>query len=146
MSDDPISKRFGNVGDGPRTEPMRRHTMAYSIVDSEEARRRHGGTASAKLAEIAPTEMMQAVVPQVPVIINSTETTTVRTIVSQLIERDVNAWTALPQEVRDMMLSAPSTFTIIPNKIAGGMPHISFKGVELRWNGAECWVLISIRR
>lgn len=143
---DPVSKRFGAVGDGPRTEPMRRHTMAYSMVDADEARKRHGGTASAKLAALAPTEMMQALIPTAPVVIGE-KTTSVKTIVSQLIERDVAAWTALPQDTRDLMLANPDSFTLVPSgSHPNDIPNVRYKGVELKWNGAESWLLVSIGR
>jgi hypothetical protein len=125
---------------------MRKQTMMYSIVDEDEAKKRHGGTASSKLAAIAPTEMMPAVDPKSIQIINAPEPTTVKSIVTELIEREIDCWHALPQDVRDLMLSDPSQFTIIPNKIQGGMPHISFRGVEMSWSGADNWVLVSIRK
>lgn len=117
MSDDPISKRMSN-----------KPTMAYMFVPEAEARRRHGGG-------VAPTEEM----PALP------GPTTVQDIVTLLIEKEVSAWMALPKEVRDMMLTTPALFTIVQSKIPGGMPHISYSGVELRWDGADSWRLVTIR-
>lgn len=146
-----IPNSYGS-GDLTRTQPMRKHTMTYSIVDEAEAKRRHGGSASSRMGSLplAPTEEMVAMLPLVPVspinIISAPPATTVKDIVNQLIERDLLAWTALPQDFKDMMLTEPAKFTIIPNAVVGGMPHISYVGVEFMWDGSDTWRLVGLRK
>ena len=61
------------------TQPMRKNTMMYSMVDAEEAKRRHGG--SSQVSGTAPTEEMPA--------LEELHITTVKMIVSQIIENDI---------------------------------------------------------
>lgn len=113
-----------------RTQPIRRQTMAYSIVDEEEAKRRHGGTASAKLSAIP--------LPK---------TTTVQDIVTQITEREINAWLAIPVIIRGMMLANPEQFTLIANETyPNDIPYFSMNGMVFKWNGDNQWYLSDYRK
>lgn len=117
------------------TTPMRPRfkTMAYSIVDPEEARKRHGGTA------LAPTEEMKAIEPM-----------TVRRVISSILETDMRAWKALPTTVQELLLSSPTSFQFHEFQQSASLPlvpDIIYNGVRLRY---ECeddkgvWRLYSI--
>jgi hypothetical protein len=54
---------------------------------------------------VEPTQPMEAV-----------ETLTMKDIVHRLIERNLQAWKALPEKVRDVMMEHPQDFQLIGNK------------------------------
>lgn len=110
-----------------QTQPIRRQTMAYSIVNEEEAKRRHGGTTSVKVSAIPPT--------------------TVQDIVTQITEREINAWLAIPVNIRGMMLVNPELFTLIANETyPNDIPYFSMNGMVFKWNGDNQWYLIDYRK
>lgn len=152
MSDDILKRPV--TGPLSQTQPMRRHTMAYSYVNEEEARRRHGGSASAKLADsippipepLAPTELMPAV-PVAPVIITPPRPTTVKDLVAGIAEKSIDAWIALPESVRDLMLTVPEEFTLVASKVyPNDIGTFTYRGVEFKWNGADQWMLAGMKR
>ena len=100
-----------------------RKTMAYSFVDP-----------TARRTALAPTEEMVAQPLRIP--------GTVKSLVSELIEKDVEAWRALPVEVRSTLMDMPGACLIVPNEKTG-IPNLIVNGVELRCNGTE-WVLVTI--
>jgi hypothetical protein len=104
-------------------QPVSRKTMAYSFVTPK-------GSASA----VAPTEEMIAQPIQVP--------GSVKNLISYLIEKDVDAWRALPDEVRTQLMELPGTYTLIMNEKTG-VPNLNINNVELRWNGTD-WVLATV--
>lgn len=74
------------------------------------------------------------------------ESLTVKDIVSRLIEKDLQAWLALPPRVRSLMLERPAEFTLVqsglPEKL---LPTISYKGVKWRYNpNAVLWAIDDI--
>jgi hypothetical protein len=103
---------------------------------------------------VAPTVEMEEIQPPAPVEIKVKDTPTlgqvlnVRTVVSQLIERNLTAWKALPAMVRDTMLSTPELFRIWHQSLTGvdSMPHIIYNGVVLKYTGdsSKQWVLDGI--
>jgi hypothetical protein len=82
-------------GDDRPSHP--RKTAAYSFVQ--------GKAVELGLEEInvEPTQPMEAV-----------ETLTVKDIVHRLIERNLQAWKALPEKIRDAMMERPKDFQLIP--------------------------------
>ena len=73
---------------------------------------------------------------------------TVKEIVSRLIEKDLQAWTALPDRVRNLILDRPAEFTLglplTPDK-PGVVPTISYKGVKFRYNpNSVLWAIDDI--
>lgn len=79
---------------------------------------------------------------------------TVRDIVSAVIERDVEAWKALPFTVQDLLLSTPDKFRLHefgPNGSSAGVknlvPDLIYNNVRLRWDEAnKLWRLYSIEK
>jgi hypothetical protein len=103
--------------------PVSRKTMAYSFVAPK------GGVSA-----VAPTEEMVAQPTQVP--------GSVKNLISLLIEKDVDAWRALSDEVRTQLMELPGTYTLISNEKTG-VPNLNINNVELRWNGTD-WVLLTV--
>lgn len=106
-----------------RSGPAPRKTMAYSFVDPNVRR-----------TAVAPTEEMVAQPVRIP--------GSVKALVSELIEKDVEAWRALPAEVRSTLMDLPGTCLLVPNEKTN-IPNLIINGVELRCNGTE-WVLVTI--
>jgi hypothetical protein len=108
--------------------PMRprMHTMAYSMVDSEEAKKRHGGSAPV----VDTTVEMYAVVDSV------------KTVISDLIERNVDAWKVLPQAMKDKLIAEPHKFRFVWDQAKcgkDGPPKIIYNGVMIWFSGQ--WLL-----
>jgi hypothetical protein len=113
--------------------PVSRKTMAYSFV-------------APKGSAVAPTEPMEAV--SVSEIKNISQPQTkkvehgdVHKLVSLLIEKDIEAWRALPDQTRHWLLSGSWWEYTMNEKTA--LPNLIINQVELRWNGSE-WVLHNI--
>ena len=113
--------------------PVSRKTMAYSFV-------------APKGSAVAPTEPMEAVtvaeiknVPQTPG--RKVWHGDVHHLVSLLIEKDVEAWRALPEQTRTWLLSGSWWEYTLNEKTS--LPNLIINQVELRWNGSE-WVLHDI--
>lgn len=112
--------------------PKPRRTAAYSFVDPQ----RIVNVGDSKLE---PTQPMEAV-----------EMTTVKDIIHRLVERNLQAWKALPEKIRDKMLERPQDFQLIGNKSAksGDFDYdILHNGTVWRYhNTAVVWVIQDILR
>lgn len=94
--------------------------------------------------QFPPTEQMPVVAPPL----------TVRIVISSILERDMNAWRALPSTVQDALLNTPSKFELHdfkPGSVAGivdtkiKVPDLIYNGVRLRWTeDHKYWSLYSI--
>lgn len=85
---------FGH-GRGDDYKPRR--TAAYSFVDPQRI-------VNVGESKVEPTQPMEAV-----------ETLTVKDIMHRLVERNLQAWKALPEKVRDRMLERPQDFQLVAN-------------------------------
>jgi hypothetical protein len=115
--------------------PPSRKTMAYSFVDP-----------TARKTAVAPTESMEAVtMTQIKEVHHKPDVIpgNVARLISLLIEKDVEAWRALPTLVKDFLMSQDS-WKFLPNEKTG-VPNLLLNSVELRWNGTE-WVLEDLHR
>lgn len=101
--DNPLHRiGYGRGDDEPPVHrPAPRKTAAYSFVN--------GQAVEVGLQEInvEPTQPMEAV-----------ERLTVKDIIHRVVERDLQAWKALPEKIRDRMLERPQDFQLIPSKAA----------------------------
>jgi hypothetical protein len=101
MSDDddnPMHKiGYGRGDDAAPVQHKPRMTQAYSFVEP-----RRIINVGAKTVE--PTVPMEAM-----------EILSVKDIMHRLVERNLQAWKALPESVRDRMLDHPQDFQLIPN-------------------------------
>ena len=71
----------------------------------------------------------------------------VKTLVSSFIEKHLPAWKALPNNIRDMLLSNPEKFQF-HTKISVGVevPIITYNGVSLQYlDGTRHWCLENIK-
>lgn len=62
---------------------------------------------------------------------------TVKELVSRLVEKDLQAWLAIPPRIRSLMLDRPADFTLGPPTLPdkpGNVPTISYHGVKFRYN------------
>lgn len=86
--------------------------------------------------------------PTVPMY--AVETLSVKDIVHRLIERNLQAWKALPEKIRDAMMERPQEFQLIPNKTAkeGDFDYsILYNGTVWRYhNTALVWVIADLIR
>lgn len=87
--------------------------------------------------------------PTVPM--HAVEILTVKDIVHRLIERNLQAWKALPEKIRDAMMERPQEFQLIGNKEYNGTSKenfdydIQYNGTVWRYNGAGVnWVIANI--
>lgn len=78
------------------------------------------------------------------------KTLTIKSVVSDLIEKDLLAWKHLPQSVRDAMMERPADFQFIKCFLETGTNvdfNILHNGTIWRWKPAiKCWVLEDIVR
>lgn len=129
-----------------RNENERHRTMAYSFIEGKEVPM----SGSGRVAREMPAVQATPIVPVNPGLAPTEEMpameqpATVQSIVSHLIEQDVEAWRCLPTEVRNLMLAKPNLFTLVAGP-KSGTPNIRYGGVELRYDGVTSWVLASIR-
>lgn len=120
-----------NMGHESVPYKSKHKTMAYSIVDETEVKKRHGGSAA-----LAPTELMPTITPLKDV----------KTLISLIIERDLLAWKALPVSIRDLMLASPNKFFLHIFEGAvmhDQVPDIFYNGVRMRWSN-NIWTVHSI--
>jgi hypothetical protein len=86
--------------------------------------------------------------PTVPMY--AVETLTIKDIVHRLVERNLQAWKALPEQVRDAMMERPQDFQLIGAKTAkeGDFDYnILYNGTVWRYhNTALVWVIADIIR
>ncbi len=93
-----------------------------------------------KVSGVEPTVPMHAV-----------ETLTVKDIIHRLVERNLQAWRALPESIRDKMLERPQDFHLVGNKTYSSASKenfdydIVYNGTLWRYNGAGVhWVIADI--
>ena len=93
-----------------------------------------------KVSTVEPTVPMHAV-----------EILTVKDIIHRLVERDLQAWKALPESIRDRMLERPQEFQLVGNKayMATSKENfdydIVYNNTLWRYNGAGVsWVIAGI--
>lgn len=105
--------------------PMRprTHTMAYSMVDPDRDQR----------PKVDTTIEMYAAVDSV------------KTVISDLIERNVDAWKNLPKTMKDKLIAEPQKFRFVWDQAKcgkDGPPKIIYNGVMIWFSGQ--WLLDSI--
>ena len=112
-----------------------RVTQAYSVIDPNRI-------VNVGEKKVDPTVPMYAV-----------EILTMKDIVHRLIERNLQAWKALPEKIRDAMMERPQEFQLIGNKDYNGSSKenfdydILYNGTVWRYNGAGVnWVIANIVR
>ena len=131
----PMSKigygRGDDVAHAP-TQHKPRMTQAYSMIDPQ------------RVVNVGA----QAMDPTVPMY--AVETLTVKDIVHRLIERNLQAWKALPEKIRDAMMERPQEFQLIPSKTAkeGDFDYnILYNGTVWRYhNTALVWTIFDVVR
>lgn len=97
--DNPLHNIGYGRGDDKPVAPIKpRMTQAYSFIDPQRV-------INVGEKTVEPTVPMEAV-----------ELLSVKDIVHRLIERNLQAWRALPERVRDKMLERPQDFQLIPTK------------------------------
>ncbi len=110
--------------------PPPRKTQAYSFVDPQRI-------VNVGASTVEPTIPMQAV-----------ELLTVKDIVHRLVERNLQAWKALPEKIRDAMMEHPQNFQLIPakNPQVGDFDYsIVYSGTVWRYHAtALVWVISDI--
>ena len=104
--------------------PMRprMHTMTYSFVEPSEQR-----------PKVDTTVEMHAVIDSV------------KTVITDLIERNVEAWRALPLTIRDKMIREPQKFSFVWDQAkcgVNGPPKILYNGVMIWYSGQ--WLVDTI--
>ena len=86
--------------------------------------------------------------PTVPM--HAVEILTVKDIVHRLIERNLQAWKALPEKIRDAMMERPQEFHLIPTKNPkeGDFDYsILYNGTVWRYHALHInWVISDIVR
>lgn len=112
--------------------PASRKTQAYSFIEPQ------------KIVDAA----QRTVEPTIPMEIM--EILSVKDVVHRLIERNLQAWRALPEKIRDKMLESPQDFQLIPNKGAknGDFDYnILYNGTVWQYhNTALVWMISDIIR
>lgn len=91
----------------------------------------------------------KAMEPTVPM--EAVELLNVKDIIHRLVERNLQAWRALPEAVRDKMLDRPQDFHLVGNKMYNSASKenfdydIIYNGTLWRYNGAGVnWVIADI--
>ncbi len=86
--------------------------------------------------------------PTVPM--HAVEVLTVKDIVHRLIERNLQAWKALPEKIRDAMMERPQEFHLIPTKNPKAEDFdysILYNGTIWRYHALHIsWVIADIER
>ena len=111
-----------NKNDLPPMRP-RHPTMAYSMVDLEREAR----------PKVDTTVEMYAAVDSV------------QTVISDLIERNVDAWKKLPKPLKDKLIAEPHKFRFVWDQAKcgnDGPPKIIYNGVMIWFSGQ--WLLDTI--
>ena len=93
----------------------------------------------------------KAMEPTVPM--EAVEILNVKDIIHRLVERNLQAWRALPEAVRDRMIERPQDFRLVGNKMYNHSSKenfdydIVYNGTLWRYNGAGvCWVIADVVR
>lgn len=102
-SDNPLHHigygRGDDVASRPPPPPRPRMTQAYSFINPD------------KIVNVGD----DTVDPTIPM--HTVENLTVKDLVHRLIERNLQAWKALPEKIRDAMMERPQEFQLIPTKL-----------------------------
>lgn len=113
--------------------PKPRATQAYSFVDPQ------------KIINVGGSSVVEPTVPMEIV-----EVLTVKDIMHRLVERNLQAWKALPESIRDKMLDHPQDFQLIPNdarKEGDYDYNIVYSGTVWRYhNTALVWMIHKLLR
>lgn len=113
--------------------PNPRVTQAYSFVDHQ------------KIINVGGSKVVEPTVPMEIV-----EILTVKDIMHRLVERNLQAWKALPEPIRDRMLDHPQDFQLIPNdarKEGDYDYNIVYSGTVWRYhNTALVWMIHKLLR
>lgn len=124
-------------GDDDWANPMSR--MGYGRGDDH-----HVQIMPARVINVGGT--MEPTIPM-----EAVELLTVKDIIHRLVERNLQAWRALPEAVRDRMLDRPQDFQLVVNKtyIATSKENfdydITYNGTVWRYSGAGVnWILANI--
>lgn len=114
------------------TVPQSRKTQAYSFINPQRV-------VNVGEKKMDPTVPMQAV-----------ENLTIKEIVHRLIERNLQAWKALPEKIRDAMMERPQEFQLIPTKNpkADDFDYsILYNGTVWRYHPTQLsWIIADIVR
>jgi len=113
------------------------------------------GRGDDNLVQIMPAKVINVgasqMEPTVPM--EAVETLTVKDIIHRLVERNLQAWRALPESIRDRMLERPQDFHLVGNKMYNSTSKenfdydIVYNGTLWRYNGAGVhWVIADIIR
>ena len=112
------------------SQPKPRVTQAYSFIDPQRI-------VNVGERTVEPTIPMEAV-----------ELLSVKDIVHRLIERNLQAWRALPEKIRNRMIDRPQDFQLVLNKQRkeGDFDtNIVYSGTVWRYHGtALTWVIDDI--
>lgn len=123
---------YGRGDDYAPLPPKPRVTQAYSFVEPKKIINVGGNV-------VDPTVPMEAV-----------EILTVKDIMHRLVERNLQAWKALPESVRDRMLDSPQDFQLISNdaRKEGDFDYnIVYSGTVWRYhNTALVWTIHKLLR
>ena len=102
----------------------------------------------AKIVNVGENKVIEPTVPM-----DAVEVLNVKDVVHRLIERNLQAWRALPEAIRDKILDSPQDFQFPANKTYNSRSSenfdydIVYRGVLLRYNGAGVnWVVADIIR
>jgi len=90
---------------------------------------------------------------EVTVPMDAVELLNVKDIIHRLVERNLQAWKALPESIRDKMLDRPQDFRLVGNKMYNGTSKenfdydIIYNNTLWRYNGASLnWFIADIVR
>lgn len=121
----------------------------YHDDDSNPQSRLGYGRGDDHRVQIMPIRMIgeKKVEPTVPM--EAVELLSVKDIIHRLVERNLQAWRALPEKVRDRMLERPQDFQLIPAKDRkeGDFDwDILYAGTVWHYHGSKLvWLLQDIR-
>lgn len=105
-----------------------RVTQAYSFVNPQ------------RIVNVGESKVIEPTVPM-----EAVEILTVKDIMHRLVERNLQAWKALPESVRDRMLDRPQDFQLIANETRkeGDFDYnIVYSGTVWRYhNTALVWMI-----
>lgn len=115
--------------------PEPRKTVSYSFVSPD------------RIVNIEEDKKVEPTIPMAAVNLLAAEVLTVKNIVHRLLERNLKAWRALPESIRDRMLDRPQDFNLIGNKLTPGDfdYDILYNGTVWRYNVINsCWLIQEI--
>ena len=131
----PMSRIGYGRGDDVANQPIQykpRMTQAYSMIDPQRV-------VNVGEKTVDPTIPMHAV-----------ENLTIKDIVHRLIERNLQAWKALPEKIRDAMMERPQEFQLIPTKSPKESDFdysILYNGTVWRYHPTQLnWIIADIVR